>query len=193
MSNEKVSNSRLKLVLLILIILSPIVISSFLHRWNIHPDKTVNYGELIEVTPLKGLATDLENNTIFRSRQFKGKWTLLMIDSGQCGEDCQDKLYKMRQVRLVQHVDKDKVQRIWLINDDLRPDSAIIDEYQGTRLVLAKGRDLLEEFPYVNTQADHIYVVDPMGNLMMRYAANVDPKEMVADIKRLLKLSHIEH
>lgn len=193
MSNEKVTRSRLTLIILILVILSPIVISSVLHRWDFRPDHTVNYGELLEVKPLQGTATNLEDNTIFRSRQLKGIWSLLIIDSGKCDGYCQEKLYIMRQIRLAQNVDKDKVQRIWLINDDIKPDPEIVDKYEGTRLVLAQGRNLLDEFPFVNRQDDHIYVIDPMGNLMMRYPKDPDPKKMIGDLKRLLKLSHPEY
>ncbi len=193
MSNEKVSRSRLKLILMMLVILSPVVISSFLHRSNFRPDHTVNYGELLEVKPLQGEATNLMDNTIFRIRQLRDTWNLLIIDSGKCEEYCQEKLYTIRQVRLAQHVDKDKIQRVWLINNDIKPDQETIDKYKGTRLVLAGGRDLLKEFPTENTQEDHIYVVDPMGNLMMRYPRNADPKKIVGDLKRLLKLSHLEH
>lgn len=193
MSNEKITRSRLKLVILILVILSPIVISSFLHRWDFRPDHTVNYGELLEVKPLQGIATNLEDNTIFRNRQLKGVWSLLIIDSGKCGGYCQEKLYIMRQIRLAQHVDKDQVQRIWLINDDIKPDPEIVDAYKGTRLVLAQEKDLLNEFPFVNDQKDHIYVTDPMGNLMMRYPRDPDPKKIIGDLKRLLKLSHPEY
>lgn len=192
MSNEKVSRSRLKLILMMLAILSPIVISSILHRSNFRPDHTVNYGELLEVKPLQGEATNLTDNTIFRIRQLKGTWNLLVIDSGKCEEYCQEKLYTIRQVRLAQHVDKDNIQRVWLINDGIKPDQETIDKFEGTRLVSANGKDLLKEFPSENKQEDHIYVVDPMGNLMMRYPKNADPRKMVGDLKRLLKLSHLE-
>lgn len=176
-----------------LVILSPVVASYFLHTFNIRPDSTVNYGELIDVRTLQGSATNLSDNTIFRSRQLRGQWALLTIDSGECDEHCQKKLYLMRQVRLAQHTEKDRVERVWLINDDIQPDAEIMHQYEGTRLVLAKGRTLLEEFPAVNSQLDHIYVIDPMGNLMMRYPRDPEPKKMVDDIKRLLKLSHMEH
>ncbi|MXS84851.1 hypothetical protein ABO04_02705 [Nitrosomonas sp. HPC101] len=193
MSNEKITRSRLKLIILILVILSPIVISSFLHRWDFRPDHTVNYGELLEIKPLQGVATNIEDNTIFRNRQLKGIWSLLIIDSGKCDGYCQEKLYIMRQIRLAQNVDKDKVQRIWLINDDVKLDPEIVDKYKGTKLILAQGKDLLSEFPFVNDQKDHIYVIDPMGNLMMRYPRDPDPKKMIGDLKRLLKLSHPEY
>lgn len=193
MSEEKIRRSRIKLILLMLVILSPVVASYLLHSFNIRPDRTVNYGELLEVRAIQGTATNLLDDTIFRARQLKGKWTLLMIDSGTCDQFCQDKLYLMRQVRLAQHTEKDRVERVWLINDDQQPDPDMVGQYEGTRLVLAKGRDLLNEFPYVDSQVNHIFVIDPMGNLMMRYPKNPEPKKMVDDIKRLLKLSHPEH
>jgi len=193
MSKEKVLSSRIKLIVLMLVILSPVVASYLLHTFNIRPDSTVNYGELIEVKAIQGTGTNLVDNTIFRSRQLKGKWSLLTIDSGVCDHYCLEKLYLMRQVRLAQHTEKDRVERVWLINDDHQPDPEVVSQYEGTRLVLAKGSDLLQEFPYVSSQLDHIYVIDPMGNLMMRYSSNAEPKKMVDDIKRLLKLSHMEH
>lgn len=193
MSNEKVARSRRTFIILVLVILSPIVISSILHRWNYHPEHTVNYGELLDVKPLQIMATNLEDNTIFRNRQLKGMWNLLIIDSGECDGYCQEKLYIIKQVRLAQHVDKDNVQRIWLINDDAKPVPEIIDKYKGTKLIHSQGKDLLNEFPFVGSQQDYIYVIDPMGNLMMRYPKNPDPKKMIGDLKRLLKLSHPEH
>lgn len=193
MSNEKVTRSRRTFILLVSLILSPIIISSFLHRWNYRPEHTVNYGELLEVKPLQIIATNIEDNTIFRARQLKGVWNLLIIDSGECDGYCQEKLYIIKQVRLAQHVDKSNVQRIWLISDDTKPASEIIDKYKGTKLIHSQEKDLLHEFPFVNSQKDYIYVIDPMGNLMMRYPKNPDPKKMIGDLKRLLKLSHPEH
>lgn len=193
MSNEKVTRSRRTFILLVLLILSPIIISSFLHRWNYRPEHTVNYGELLEVKPLQIIATNIEDNTIFRARQLKGVWNLLIIDSGECDGYCQEKLYIIKQVRLAQHVDKSNVQRIWLISNDTKPASEIIDKYKGTKLIHSQEKDILHQFPFVNSQKDYIYVIDPMGNLMMRYPKNPDPKKMIGDLKRLLKLSHPEH
>lgn len=193
MSNEKNRRGRLQLILIILMILSPVIASYIFHTYNLRPEGTVNYGELLKLKRIEGDATNLEDNTIFRVKQLKGMWTLLMIDSGNCYQSCQDKLYLMRQIRLATHVDKDRVERVWLINDNAIPDSLLIDQYEGTQLVLAKDKDLLSEFPYIESQQDHIYVIDPMGHIMMRYPKDPDPKKMIGDLKRLLKLSHMEH
>lgn len=193
MSNEKTRRGRLQLILLMLLVLSPVIASYIFHTYGLRPEGTVNYGELLEPKHVKGDATNLGNNTIFRIKQLKGMWTLLMIDSGNCHQLCREKLYLMRQIRLATHVDKDRVARVWLINDDITPDPIVVEQYEGTQLVLAKQRDLLSEFPYIENQQDHIYLIDPMGYLMMRYPKNPDPKKMLDDLKRLLKLSHMEH
>jgi hypothetical protein len=193
MSNEIARKNKIKFLLLVLVMLSPVIASYFFHVLEIRPEGTVNYGELLEVKPLKGQALNIENNTIFRARNMHGKWSLITIDSGQCNEYCQKKLYQMRQVRLVQNTEKDRIERIWLIDDHYIPDQDIKNEYEGTVLLSAKDNDLLNEFPAALSQHDHIYVVDPMGNLMMRFPKDADPSKISKDVKHLLKLSHFEH
>lgn len=193
MLNEKIHKGRLQLILLMLLLLSPVIASYIFHTYSLHPENTVNYGELLEIKRIEGVATNLENNTIFRTKQLKGMWTLLMIDSGKCDQYCEDKLYLMRQIRLATHVDKDRVERVWLINDDVMPDSSLVEQYTGTLFVQTKGKEFVSEFPYVESQQNHIYVIDPMGYLMMRYPKGPDSKKILKDLQRLLKLSDMEH
>ena len=193
MSNETARKNRIKLILLMLLMLSPVIASYLFHVLQIRPEGTVNYGELLEVKALQGQAHDIENNAIFRPKQLRGKWSLITIDSGSCDEYCQKKLYLMRQIRLVQNTEKDRIERVWLIDDQSLPNEDIKEEYEGTILLSAKDSDLLSEFPAQSSQRDHIYVVDPMGNLMMRYPRDPEPKKISDDLKLLLKLSHFEH
>ncbi len=193
MSDEIARKNRVKFLLLMLLMLSPVIISIALHMTEFRPEGTVNYGELLEVKALQGQAREIENNTIFRARDMRGKWSLIAIDSGECDDYCQKKLYQMRQVRLVQNTEKERVERIWLIDDDLMPHSDVKTEYAGTVLLSAMNSSLLGEFPAEISPHDHIYVVDPMGNLMMRYPRDADPSKMSKDLKLLLKLSHPDH
>lgn len=176
-----------------LLMLSPVIASYLLHVLQIRPEGTVNYGELLEIKALQGQALNIENNTIFRARQIRGKWSLITIDSGQCDEYCQKKLYQMRQVRLVQNTEKDRIERVWLIDDNYLPSQDLKNEYEGTVVLSAKDSDLLGEFPAALSRRDHIYVVDPMGNLMMRFPRDANPTKISKDLKHLLKLSHFEH
>jgi len=193
MSNEVARNNRTKFIALILLMLSPVVASVILHNIKFRPDSTVNYGELLEVKAIHGQAHEIENNTIFRERQLHGKWSFVMIDSGNCEEYCQKKLYQMRQVRLAQNTEKDRINRIWFIDDQIVPNQEIKKEFEGTVLLTVNDSEFLDQFPAVSSKKDHIYVIDPMGNLMMRYPRDANPSKMANDIKLLLKLSHLEH
>jgi cytochrome oxidase Cu insertion factor (SCO1/SenC/PrrC family) len=171
---------------------APIIASYTLYFWNVRPS-SVNYGELLEVKPLTGTALNLSDNTIFRMRQLRGKWALVSIDSGKCDEQCRKKLYYMRQVRLIQNTEKNRIERVWLIDDGEAPAPEIVNEFEGILLVNAKDSDLLKAIPAKESNRDHIYLIDPIGNLMMRFPKNPDPAKMAKDIKRLLKVSQLEH
>jgi hypothetical protein len=171
---------------------APIIASYALFFSNVRPE-SVNYGELLEVKPLAGTALSQADQTIFRIRQVRGKWALVSVDSGKCDERCQKKLYYMRQVRLVQNAERERIERLWLIDDNEAPPRELASEFEGTLFINAKDSDLLKAIPAKVSQHDHIYLVDPIGNLIMRFPKDVDPSKMAKDIKRLLKVSQLEH
>lgn len=76
-----------------------------------------------------------------------------------------------------------------MITDAAKPEAALLAEHQGTWLIRAAGSDILKLFPVAGSVADHIYVVDPPGNLMMRYPRDADPRRMLKDVARLLRHS----
>ena len=97
----------------------------------------------------------------------------------------------MRQVRLTQGANRDRIERAWLIDDDVRPVSQLAADYAGTHQVLAKDSPLITQLPADASVRDHIYVIDPLGNLMMRFPRDADPSRMKKDVMRLLKVSRI--
>lgn len=153
----------------------------------------MNYGELIEIQKLSGSGVNQQDNTIFRMKNVRGKWVMLSIDSGQCDEACQSKLYHMRQVRLVQNTEKDRIERLWLIDDNAPVASDLLEKYEGTLFINARDSELLDQIYNRDSQRNHIYLIDPLGNLMMRFPEDLDPSRMGKDIKRLLHVSQIEH
>lgn len=179
-----------KLLLLVALMSAPIVLSYLFYIWWA-PSTSVNYGELIEVRPLPEIVLRKTDGTPFRISQLRGKWLLLLVDSGACGEPCRKKLYYLRQVRLTQGVEMERIERVWLIDDGKMPETGVAEEYKGTWLIDAKGSELLKAIPAAASQHDHIYLVDPLGNLMMRFPKDADPARMVKDLKRLLKISRI--
>jgi hypothetical protein len=97
----------------------------------------------------------------------------------------------MRQVRLMQKTEMERIERVWLIDDGKIPETNIMEAFKGTVLINAKDNELLKAIPAKISQHDHIYMIDPLGNLMMRFPKDVDPSLMAKDIKRLLKVSQI--
>ncbi len=193
MSNVQLQKSnRRKLLLLLALMSAPVIVSYVLYFTEYRP-KSTHYGDLIPIVKVTGIGVNQNDNTILRMKDLHGKWTLVMVDSGQCDETCINKLYFMRQVRLVQGKEKHRIERLWLINDEVRPDDELIKQYEGTYFVSAKDSEILGYIETQETQTKHIYLIDPIGNLMMRFPEDVDGTKMGHDLKRLLHVSQIEH
>ena len=165
------------------------VIASYVAYYFARTDAHTNHGELLETQSLPEVRLQLTDGTAFQLSRLKGKWVLLMVDAGDCDDFCQYKLFTLRQLRLSQGKDMARIERAWLISDDVTPLAATVSAYQGTWLVRAAGSDLLKLFPAQGALVDHVYVVDPLGNLMMRYPRDFDPRRMVKDVARLLQHS----
>jgi cytochrome oxidase Cu insertion factor (SCO1/SenC/PrrC family) len=190
MSGAAPKRSNATLWLIIALAAAPVAASYLLYYfWP--PARTVNYGELIETRPLPDPQLTLADGTAFRLSRLRGKWVLVSLDSGRCDERCDRKLLYMRQLRLTQGKDMERVERAWLISDDAVPRPDAVAPYSGTWQVRAAGSGLLESFPAQGAASDHIYVVDPLGNLMMRFPRDPEPGRMIKDLSRLLKASRI--
>jgi len=99
----------------------------------------------------------------------------------------------MRQVRTMQNKEMNRIERLWLIDDNEKVDPELLKNYEGTLFVNARDGELLEQIPTPESRRKHIYLIDPMGNLMMRFPENLEPRKMSDDIKRLLQVSQMEH
>lgn len=180
--------TRRMLLLLGTISLAPFVGSLLLYYfWT--PQAFTNYGELITAVPLAGVAIPARDGSQLRLDELRGKWVFLSVDSGNCDDYCQSKLYVMRQIRLTQGKDQDRIERLWLVSDGVQPASGIQAEYQGMRTMLTATDDFIARLPASGSPRDHIYVIDPFGNLMMRFPRSVEPQRMKKDIDRLMKIS----
>jgi cytochrome oxidase Cu insertion factor (SCO1/SenC/PrrC family) len=190
MSEEiaKPKRSRATLWLILALCLAP-VLASYIAFYFWQPSEHVNYGELLEPHLLPDAQLRRADGAPFHWGELKGKWVLVTIDSGRCDAYCRQKLVYMRQVRLAQGKDAGRIERAWLITDEAAPDAALIASHVGIVLLRAAGSDFLARFPAERSRADHVYVVDPLGNLMMRYPRNADPRRMLKDVARLLRHS----
>ena len=180
---------RAKLVALGALFAAPIVASVIAYN-VVEPTVTSNYGELL-LPPAQVTSQRLESlgGGPFRFGELAGKWVMVASDSGECAANCRDKLEAMRQVRLALGREAGRVERVFVVDDVRRPDAAAFQEFEGTRLA-GTPTGLVLPAGAANDRA-HIYLVDPNGNVMLRWPAGADRKRMLGDLKRLLKASQI--
>jgi cytochrome oxidase Cu insertion factor (SCO1/SenC/PrrC family) len=182
--------SRRTLLLVAAVCIAPFV-GSFALYFFWQPSGRVNYGDLIEGVALPAAKLTLTDGKPFELEKLRGKWLFITVDSGGCDEYCQKKLWKMRQVRMTQGKFLERIERVWLVSDAQGVAPALMKEYDGTHVVAAQSSALLKAFPVKEVLRDHIYLVDPLGNIVLRYPKDADPTGMKKDLVRVLKVSRI--
>ena len=158
------------------------------------PSGTSAKGELIHpARPLEVAGLRLPDGKPAGIEAFQGKWSLIYIGDGACDEACRTALTYGRQTRLAAGKDMDRVQRLFITTANCCNQEYLDREQQGLVLLDAsspEAQKLLAQFP--GDRAKSLFVVDPLGNLMMRHdATQVINKDLLTDLKKLLKLSHI--
>lgn len=163
------------------------------------PVKSVNHGTLINparplpTVHLPHVSMSDSDPAVPGQADFRYKWTLVYIGAGNCDEPCRQALYVMRQTRLSLNNDMSRVERVFLTTGNCCAKEFLAHEHPGL-IVLdatgAQGAHLLQEFP-ADGRPYSLFIVDPLGNLMMSYDARQNPKGLLEDLKKLLRLSHI--
>jgi hypothetical protein len=180
---------RQKLLLIFSIFLLPMV-ASFTAYHFLRPEATANYGELL-LPP--ATVTNQPFNRLdgggFVFRELEGRWALVASDSGACATSCADKLAAMRQVRLALGRNGSRLDRVFVVDDLQSPHPAALAGFEGT--IVAVTRPGLQLPPGAANDRAHIYLVDPRGNVMMRWPAAPQLPRMKKDLERLLKASQI--
>lgn len=187
-------SGRWKLFAVLLVCAAPMILS-YLTYYVIKPTGRTNYGTLIDPRerPIPAMASTTLDGRPETLKQYAGKWIMLKVGGGECLEACQKQLFAMRQWRLMQGKNMDRVERVWLITDSQPLDTMTIRQYDGMHLLRAPRDTVTQWLPAdKGTQpSDHIYLIDPLGNLMMRFPADPDPRKVYKDIAKLLKASAI--
>lgn len=192
MANSK-KGGRLQLILIAAVFFGPFILAWLLYD----PEQTrtatssTAHGELIE--PVK-LVPD-ENLTVAREDQdspYPGLWTVVHVGDGECTDACQQALYKTRQVRKALGKEDRRVQRFFLLTDDSPLAQNVQQEHPALKVFSAETL-LTTDFLAAITPYDQqdIFLVDPLGNLIMRFTPNIGMKDIHKDLKKLLKVSQI--
>ena len=166
---------RVKLIGIFLVCASPFLLGSAVWYFGWGTGSRGNYGELIPPRTISGAPLE----------DLRGKWVLVSFDASACDAYCERKLYYMRQLRTAQGKEQARVERLWVLTDAGTPRPELLAAIEGTRV----SRTRPQGFP--GNPVDHLYLVDPHGNLMMRFPRDPDPSKMLKDLQRLLKYSSI--
>ena len=187
------NKGRLVLITIALMFFVPILLAWFLNFYSDFKKDAqgVQHGELIAPpVPLGDLkATSIGNSKI---SDIEKKWTLIFLVSDQCDRVCEDKLYQLRQIRLATGKDREQVERLLVADREIDWSSYEV-EFLNQKVIDNRSpsyTSLLNSLQSTkNFDADSIYLVDAYGSLIMRYAYKTQPKGIIKDIERLIRVA----
>jgi cytochrome oxidase Cu insertion factor (SCO1/SenC/PrrC family) len=182
-------HSKLILLLILLVIIGPMLFAWVLvKRAEKHEFKQSNHGDLIPSPP---------NAAPILGKQFLGKWWLVYVGPQKCYEECQSTLYNLRQLQVALGKDSSRVERLFIAHPDCPSalcEVFLTENYPDLLRVKLKPLDFDKLFFVSSPEREtlgEIYIIDPHGNVMMHYSPDIEPKGILSDLKRLLRVSKI--
>lgn len=187
---------------------APLIASYFMYYVVKPKGGVTNYGTLIDprLHPIPPMASTTLDGKPATLDDYKGKWIMLKVGPSECLQECQDQLFAMRQLRTMQGKAMERVERVWMITDNEPLDTVLMRVNDGTRMLRAPAAVIDKWLPLdksagsvngADKVSDHVYLIDPLGNLMMRFpkgAVSSDTekvRKVHKDIAKLLKASAI--
>ena len=196
-SNKK---NKIIIIVIVLVFIAPSILSWYVfnHTDFLETRGTSNYGQII--TP----PIHLENLSLIdplnpdRKDTLHGKWSMIYV-AELCDDICMQNVYRMRQIHMGMGKHSLRVQKVlFLIDQDLDELSSLLANYKGQQVINTNSVDtdiLLEKFRIEGVKDlprfQRIYISDPLGNLMISYTPNINPKGILKDLKKLLRTSRI--
>lgn len=183
-SSGPLRRGRQTLYLLIVLFFLPVAVAFYMYYgadWR--PVGQTNHGELL--APVKALPAGAE--------AMREKWSIVYVGAGACGEACREALVFARQTRLSLNQDMQRVERFFIATGECCDSQYLDTQHLGLKRIEvpdAATSALVAAFP--PKDRDHsLFIVDPLGNLVLRYDVRESPKGLLTDLRKLLKLSHI--
>ena len=177
------------MLLIASVFFGPLVVATAMYYGGyFQPEGRTNHGALLE--PFVSVAEHLPDSGVVK--QGDGYWSLIYNGSGECGDDCKNALITLRQSQKMLGKEMDRIKRVFL-HGESSPDTVFLaDEHAGLIATREDAlRALLNNKKPVELSAGGYFLMDPLGNLVMYFEPDINPSDMVEDIKRLLKLSRI--
>lgn len=185
---------RWKMLLLMAVCATPVVASYFTY-YVIRPSNTKSFGELVQPQrPMPTVAAQRLDGSATNLQNLRGQWLLVSIAGGACGTTCESHLFMQRQLRETLGREKDRLDWVWLVNDDapLTPElqKRLADPvFKGFAALRIANKDITD---WLGGSPARLYLIDPQGNYMMRFPENMTldgAAKAKADINRLLRAS----
>jgi len=200
MSEEAKKKNKITLILLGLFFASPLVLSWFVFNYTDYLEMrgTSNRGELIQPPRQLGNLALIDPFDKERKDSLFNKWSLVYV-ADSCDEACMDSVYLIRQIHARMDKHSLRVQRVLLLTTDSAETlKEKLSDYAGQQLIdndTINVEQIVNKFKLADSDkpldANRIYIVDPMGNLMMNYKPDTNPGDIYKDLKKLLRGSRI--
>ena len=185
-ARPRAQGGRRKLLLIAAVTVAP-VIASYTAYYFFPRQPAANYGTLLPTAPIAGIEGTRPDGSKFRLEDLRGRWVLVSQGRGDCDAACERKLFATRQARTMQGREQERIVRTWLVVGDAQPPPALLAQHPGL-VVVRVPEAVPARFP---GGADALYLIDPLGNLVLRYPGDPDIKGVAKDLTRLLKASRI--
>ena len=188
-------SGRRKMLLVLAVCAAPVV-ASYLTYFVIRPEGRTNYSELIQ--PQRPIPADLPLATLqggaVQAESLKGQWLLVVVSAAACDATCEKQLWVQRQLRETLGREKERVDKVWLIDDAGTPKPRVLEGVTtntDATVLRVPARALAAWLQPAAGQVleDHLYIVDPLGNWMMRVPPNPEPAKLKRDVEKLLRAS----
>ena len=199
---KRVRNARIMLLGLLMVFLLPFIAATVMYyQYRDSTELTTSSnGELIlPAVPLAPFdLQDRRDGQTIDLDWLKKQWTLVYLGHGECAEICERNLYHMRQIHVALAKEAHRVQRLVVSDDTVSIVAFIGDQYPGIVLADGSGENLAAVYRQFAVavrdkpvQRDSLYLIDPLGNLVIRFSPDLDPRGILKDIKRVLRASRI--
>ena len=191
---KRIGNGRLRMLLVLLVCAAPVVASYFTY-YVVRPEGRRNFGELIEpMRALPNVTVQSLSGVALQLPELKGQWLLVSVAGGDCQAECQHQLYLQRQILTSLGKERPRTEWVWLVNDSAAVPASILPGLKEATVLRMPAEALAQWLqPAEGHQLqDHLYLVDPHGQWMMRFPAKLSTEGALKtkrDVERLLRAS----
>jgi hypothetical protein len=198
MTNQQQQNRRTILIIFAMTAI-PFCIAWYLSKHPaLMPIAKTSHGELVipavptERTEFIGFDKFSRDNI----KELSGHWLIVnVMPTADCKQSCQEAIYNSKQLHLMLNKDLTRVRRVVLLLADTPAQATLNWWPNDTRLLKIKASDsLITKIKRIHKGVifdGMLFLIDPLGNIMMQYAPGFDPYKVEKDLKKLLNVSQI--